>query len=719
MMNTEKVIRERLDERIVAHYQGLRSPAVLEVIEFSGGVSFSLSPKLQKDTNPFDRGEVSYEQPSSLLPDNNAAAGWLDSWYPGQRGLTQEAFIEACSAPGRGLGQPLILAAAVASYTRRCVSCNGWSAKDCGECTNRGEVRCNNCNGKGRIEIEPCLTCNGYGGGGSLCKTCSGKGYFDIECDKCRGQGKLYGYEDKPVPGTHLVTREGVEWTCEQCRGSGRERVYCSSCAGTGFSLECPTCRKRKTDQPPLPEKKWELCNSCKGEQYKTCQTCLGKSSHRSCERCNSTGNETVFKYLRQKLGASIKSISLITPGLNDSLVGGVVGVLPQYCSDNVNRAVLENCTTIQNEFSACLRLATPIWVAKVSDLYFHDHVFVAYDPAADVFYGLDKIRERADEQRSAEERARTKARYEALLAEANALVRREEGRPTLIRSYGPAIHALVEAKLLSANDNSLNEMLDAVRSKDAKARKIRRKTGVLLVVGAALLMVAPSLIERSWPKKPIMEQFVGLASNLGEMFGLKKPTVEQFVALAKQRRTTDPREEAVRLEEALVATLAANPSAEAEIAAALRWATPEAVFGSPSAMALLKRHFTSSQVSENTLSRAYGTRCPEDPKVCRTAATLFERAYWEVHDDKMRNELLQSTEYFYWKSGDEQKTIEWMTRAVEAGRPYAESSLASYFEYKIHDCKKARYWRDVHIKKDPVWAPKDPVYRKRPGGCF
>ena len=147
-------------------------------------------------------------------------------------------------------------------------------------------------------------------------------------------------------------------------------------------------------------------------------------------------------------------------------------------------------------------------------------------------------------------------------------------------------------------------------------------------------------------------------------------------MALAKQRRTTDPREEAVRLEEALVATLAANPSAEAEIAAALRWATPEAVFGSPSAMALLKRHFTSSQVSENTLARAYGTRCPENTKVCRTAATLFERAYWEVHDDKMRNELLQSTEYFYWKSGDEQKAIEWMTRAVEAGRPDAESVL-------------------------------------------
>lgn len=750
MTNIEKVIRERLDETIVARFQGLLAPLVSEIVEFSDGVTFSLCPDLEKDSGQFDVGQVSceqplsplsyrefvknwladyypalkkdsgqfdvgqvsYEQPSSPLSDKDAAKNWLADWYPGEKGLTKEACIAACSAPGKGLKHPLVLAAAAAFFNMPCTTCRGWSAKDCEVCSNKGINTCKHCKGKG---FRHCPSCNGHGG--SICKRCLGRKSIKSACTNCNGSGSIVTttqtWRVQSNGAKYLYDTVSRDIECPVCAGAGGHWRPCDVCAGNG-SHWCKTCGRLWSVELHSMIK----CDKCHGSGEQTCSKCNGYSLHRPCKLCNNSGIVIDYLCLRQSLRMRFDSITggginaycldnLDRLGLEDSSAEfqrfassfnflsfskpriGISRWLEEYCRDNIDRAVLDDCVPVHGKFSVRLRLTTPLWVAKVSDSYFKDLAFVVYDPTADIFYGLDQIEARASAQRRSEEHVRKEALCAPLRAEANAVVTRENGRPAFFRNYGQAIRAL--RKLESLGDNSSKKLLDAVCSKDAKSRKSRRTAGfITLIVSIAVFI----LVDRFGPEKPTIDRFSKLVANL--------------------KAVTPPQEQAARLEDALVATLAANPSAETEIAKVLSSATSGAVFGSPSAMALLERRAPFSQDSDRILSNTYLSQCREDIKVCRPAATLFERAYREGKVDSL-NMIIR----LYWMSGDIPKTIEWLTLAVEAGVGDAAADLAFFYQEKVRDCKKAQYWRGVHIRKYPAFGSGHPVFAKKPGGCF
>lgn len=738
MEKTEKIIREQLDEAIETRFEGLLWPKVTEVIEFSEGVSFSLLPYLEKDQGylslrryldeyscQFDVGQDSYEKPSSLLADLAAAEEWLDAWYPGEKRLTKEACIEACSAPGKGMNQPYVLAAAAAFFNMPCTDCRGWSAKNCEGCSNTGSETCNYCKG---TRVRFCPECNGHGG--PICKYCLERGSTSVRrpCANCNGRGSLSEkVETWGVRGDGLQTFLGEDYrliTCHVCKGSGGVVGACSACGGNG-SHRCKKCDCRWSPKPHSVIK----CDECGGNGTYICRTCDEKSLLKPCKTCNSSGLEIDAKYLRQKLRmrfdttiagridaycrnsterGDLEDYALVTKDtsadfqrfategftLSSLSKSGISRWLEEYCRKNIDRAVLDDCVSDNGRFSVKFRLAAPLWVARVSDSYFKDLAFIVYDPGAGLFYGLDQLTARSDAQRRSEEHFRREAQCSPLRAEADAVVSHEDGRPTLLRNYGRAIRALMKAE--SLGDVPSKEMLVVVRSKEAKSRKSRRTAGFLMLI---VLMAAFVLVDKFGPKMPTLERFSALVANL--------------------KSVTPLQDQAVRLENALVATLASNPSAETEIAKVLSSASPNAIFGSPSAMVLLERHAAYSKAAASTLSSAYLTQCPEDTKACWSAASLLDRTYPESSNESGRLPFLDRIIYLYYRSGDVEKTVEWMTRAVESGvRPGSAGELAIFYQDKVGDCKKARYWREVQIRQEPAFS-RALIFNKKPGGCF
>jgi len=167
---------------------------------------------------------------------------------------------------------------------QKCIRCDGSGIIKCVICSSKGRIteKCPYCD-NGKVK---CSICGGEGW--KTCTVCNGNGGFLRRCSRCGGSGYISRFLNRPwlddikvIDGKVIIRYrrypfcyyETIQF-CPDCNGSGKIKIICSTCGGSG-RLSCPLTEKCKfcNGQGFLIK----ICPECNGSGIVKCPDCSGK----------------------------------------------------------------------------------------------------------------------------------------------------------------------------------------------------------------------------------------------------------------------------------------------------------------------------------------------------------------------------------------------------------------------------------------------------------